>query len=321
MLEIRDLADDQIITEPGFYRCTLTRHHNQPCDGPSVTSGVLRRMELYSAADVWAFSKLNPDRFDQEETDALRLGAAMAYMIEGGLDALLQHFALHADDKPRKPTAAQIKAIAEGRGTEAGIASAAYWDAVNADPHRYLDRSELDLIAAMAKALVADPGAMAVMGGIPEVTMAWRDEITGLWLLARPDTVNADGTVTDYKKMAPSGKPFTHRMVDQRITDGGFDMQLAFGAEVFERLTGDWPQDAAIVAQSDTPPYHVIIRPLLDEDMRIGQFRNRRSINRFAECLASGDWPGPGADVGAYQRPDWQRQMLIEQMQVAGEAP
>ena len=46
MTEIRTLADDEQITEPGFYAISLDRHHSQPCDGPSVTSGVLRKMEL-----------------------------------------------------------------------------------------------------------------------------------------------------------------------------------------------------------------------------------------------------------------------------------
>ena len=68
-------------------------------------------------------------------------------------------------------------------------------------------------------------------------------------------------------------------------------------------------------------PHHVILREIAEEDLRIAQFRNRRAIDRFHECLTSGHWPGPGEDVGVYQRPDWQRTMLIEQMQIAGTSP
>jgi len=59
---IRDLAADQIITEPGLYRMSLERHHSQPSAGVSVTSGILRKMELATPADVWAFHQLNPAR-------------------------------------------------------------------------------------------------------------------------------------------------------------------------------------------------------------------------------------------------------------------
>jgi hypothetical protein len=320
-MEIIELADDKQIDRPGFYRLPLSRHHNQPCDGVSVTSGILRTMELQTPADVWAFHVLNPNRWEKKETDALRLGVAMACFVEGGKERVLQSFRIHPEDKPRSPTAAQIAAYDEGRATEAGQISVEYWRAVDAEPDDYLTLAELETICTMGAVLAADPAAAAVMGGIPEVTMAVQDERTGLWLLSRPDTVNFDGSVTDYKKMNTQGRPFSHRVVDNRITDHAYDMQIAFAAEVFEALTGTWPGVAGIVAQSDAPPHHVILREIAEEDLRFGQFRNRRAIDRFAECLASGHWPGPGDDVGAYQRPEWQRTRLLEEMQMAGVAP
>lgn len=321
MTTIRDLADGEKITEPGIYRMSLERHHNQPCDGVSVTSGVLRKMEMETPADVWAYHVLNPDRWGRDETDALRLGAAMAYLVEGGADALLSAFDVHPADKPRRPTPAQIAAYDDGRGTEAGVASVEYWRAVEASPSRWLDQGEFDLLLDMHLVLQADDGARAAMGGVPEVTMAWQDEATGLWCLARPDTVNFDGTVTDYKKVNTQGRPFNWRVVDNRITDGAFDMQLAFAAEGLERLAGGWPTMAAIIAQWDRPPYHIIPREIDDGNLRLGQWRNRRALRRFKACLDSGHWPGPGEDVGAYLRPEWQKEQLMELMKTEGMAP
>lgn len=315
---IRVLGPDEIISEPGFYSMPLDRHHAQPCNGPSVTSGVLRKMELATPADVWAFSLLNPDRWEQPQTDALRLGRAMAAYVEGGMDAVAQHFLVLPDDKPRKPTAAQIAAHNEGRGTEAGRVSVEFWAAIEKDPRDPITAAEQKMIGDMGKVLAQDPAACAVMGGIPEVTMAWQDEITGLWLLARPDTVSFDGMMSDYKKMNTQGRPFNHRVVDARITEHGYDMQMAFGAEVFERLTREWPGVVGIVAQWDAPPHHVILREISREDLVMAQFRNRRAINRFAECLKSNHWPGPGDDIAVYQRPDWQHKMLLEQMNTEG---
>ncbi|PZQ99180.1 MAG: hypothetical protein DI533_00280 [Cereibacter sphaeroides] len=320
-MEIRTLAPDEIISEPGFYRMPLSRHHAQPCDAPSVTSGVLRQMELATPADVWAFHSLNPDRWERGESDALRMGVAMALFVEGGKDAVLTGFKLHDEDRPRQPTAAQIAKYDAGEGTEAGIKSVEYWRAVNAYPDAYLTNAELDEICTMGAVLASDPAAAAVMGGEPEITMAVQDERTGLWLLSRPDTVSFDGSVTDYKRMGTKGEPFSYRTVDNAITRYGYDMQISFAASVFEALTMEWPRVAGIVAQWSSPPHHVILREIAEEDLRIAQFRNRRAIDRFAECLKSGHWPGPGEVVGAYHRPEWQREMLLNEMNLENQAP
>lgn len=324
-MDVIELGPTDKVDRPGFYRMPLSRHHGQPCDGVSVTSGVLRQMELATPADVWAFHQLNPDRWERRESDALRMGVAMALFVEGGAEAVLTGFKVHPEDKPRKPTKAQRKAYDEGRSTPEGRSSVEYWLAVENDPDMvdgkpmgWLDADEFALIVTMGAVLQRDPAAAAVMGGLPEVTMAVQDERTGLWLLSRPDTVSFDGSVTDYKKMNTQGKPFSYRIVDQRITEYGIDMQLGFAASVFEALTGEWPGVAGIVAQSDAPPHHVILREIAREDLEIGNFRNRRAIDRFHECLTSGVWPGPGDDVGAYQRPEWQRTMLLEQMNTGG---
>lgn len=313
MSVIRDIPEDEKISEPGFYRISLERHHNQPCEGISVTSGVLRQMELATPADVWAFHKLNPDRWERKETDALRLGVAMALFVEGGADQVLTGFKIHPEDKPRRPTPTQIEAFDSGRATDIAKTSVEYWRAVDADPHGYLMGSEFETICNMGAVLSLDPAAAAVMGGEPEITMAWRDEITGLWLLSRPDTVSFDGMLSDYKRMNTQGEPFSWRIVDRRIEKHAYHQQIAFGCEVFERLTGEWPI-GGIVAQWDQPPYHVILREISEEHLRIGQFQNRRAIDRFKECFDSGVWPGPGDDVGQWRPSQFFVERFAEQM-------
>ena len=319
--EIRTLADDEQITEPGFYQISLDRHHDQPCDGVSVTSGVLRKMILETPADVWAFSKLNPDRWPEEDRTALRLGRAMAAWVEGGMEEVEKHFLMLPEDKPRKPTPAQIKAYAEGRATDAGKLSVEFWRDVENDYRDHITNAEEKMIRDMGRVLADDPAACAVMGGIPEITMAWRDERTGLWLLARPDTVSFDGSMSDYKKVNTAGSPFNYRLCDRRITQHGYDMQMAFAAYVFGKLTGEYPTSVGLVFQWDKPPHHVILREIIEEDLRLAEFRNRQAIDQFAHCLNAGYWPGPGDDVGAYQRPDWLRDQILEEMQTAGVSP
>lgn len=321
MNEFRTLKPGEKIEENGFYSISLDRHHSQPCVGPSVTSGVLRKMELETPSVVWATSKLNPDPWPSDDSTALMLGRAMAALVEGGSDELKKHYLVADEEWPKKPTAPQIKAYEEGRATEKATESVEWWVKIKEDGRDVLDGAQLEMIMGMGSVLTKDPAACAALDGEPEVTMAYQDEETGLWLLARPDLVSFAGLVSDYKKVNTQGNPFNERLVDKRISKHGYDMQMAFACEVFERLTGGWPELVGLVFQHDKPPHDVILREISEEDLRIGQFRNRRSIQRFRECLDANHWPGPGEHVGIYNRPTYERDRLIEEMQKAGTAP
>lgn len=321
---IRTLGPGEIIREDGFYNIPIERHHSQCCDGVSVTSGILRKMELYSPLEVWAFHDLNPERWEPLTSDALNEGAALAALLEGGMPALLERFVVLDADAPSRPTAAQRAAFARtGKWSDSAAPRAAFWDEVEASGKVALKPAQVQLLVDMARTLAVDPAAQAALDGEPEITMAVYDEETDLWKMARPDLVNFDGMVNDFKKMNAGGRPFDWRLVDRRIEDNGYDMQLAFAAECFEALTGFWPEEAAIVAQSDARPHPVIVREISEEDLRLGQFRNRAALRRFRECLDSGRWPGPGEDVGAFQRSEKGRERLMMRMdiQTAPEAP
>lgn len=318
---IIELQPNELVSEPGFYRIPMEVHHSQFCVGPVVTSGVLRRMELRSPAEVFAFHDLNPHRWPSEDKPALRLGRAIAAYIEGGMEVVAQHFRVVPQGSPRRPTQAQLTAYEEGRASEAAKASIHFWEQIERDGRDLISADDMLTIETMGRVLAADPLAAAVMAGEPEVSMVFHDAATDLWVSARPDTVHFDGSVSDFKRMNTQGRPFDYRVVDQRITQHAYDMQLALAAEAFEALTGEWVTSAGIVAQWDQPPHHVILRGLQEEDLRFGQFRNRRALRRFRECLDADEWPGPGSDVADYQRPEKQRTWLLEQMNLEGTAP
>ena len=318
---IHELADDELIGQPGFYRMSLERHHSQPCQGISVTSSVLRRLELASPADVWAYSKLNPNAYQPKDRSALIMGQAMASFIEGGLQEMARKFYQLPADKPNRPTSAQLAAIDAGKGTEAGIRSAVFWARVEADHRQVLTADEWDLIAAMGEVVRIDPAAQVALGGEPEITMAWFDAATRLWCLSRPDQTAFSGMLSDYKKINTQGRPFTGALCDTKITGYLYDAQMAFAAEGFEILTGGWPEQVGLVFQQDEPPYSVILRAIDEEDLRLAMFRNARARRKFRACLDANHWPGPGEHVGAYQRPEWQRERLLKEMQMEGLAP
>jgi hypothetical protein len=319
--QIQILSDDEVITEPGFYQMSLDRHHNQPCDGPSVTSGTLRKMENETPADVWAFHKLNPNRWPSDDSVALRMGRAMAAYIEGGPELLEDVVRVLPANKPKRPTPLQIKAYAEGRATEAGTKSVEFWAKIDADPRDKITEDQWEQITTMGDVLAKDPAASAALGGVPEITMAWKDERNDLWCLARPDQISFSGMLSDYKTTSTRGQPFNHRLIDRRITEYGYHMQMAFAAEGFQALTGMKPEMIGLVFQLSTPPHHVVLRAIDDEAISIGTFQNQRARRCFRECLDSGFWPSPSDDIGSYHMPDWYRERLINEMQTEGTAP
>lgn len=340
MFEIRTLAPGEKISEPGFYSIPLDVHHNQPCDSVSVTSGILRNMELKSPADVWATHILNPDRIPGRDTDALRLGRIMAALIERGEDGARDHVLVlpgakeqlttlemiamveageePSGGRPQKPNFEQVKRYIEGNPTPAGAKSVEFWKAVEEDPREVVTQEEWETLCAMGRALAADPAASAALGGHPEITMAWKDEANDLWCLARPDQTAFSGLSSDYKKVSTQGRPFNHRMVDARITQYGYVQQMAFAAEGFQAITGNHLDQIGLVFQCDTPPYHVILREVDEEAIQYGLFLNRRARRRFRECLDAKHWPGPGEDIGVYQMPEWLREKLNDEMTTEG---
>ena len=319
--EIKTLKPGQLITEPGFYRIPLDVHHSQCCDGPSVTSGVLRKMEKHGPSKVWATHVLNPDRYEPKRTDALRLGSAMAAFVEGGLDALNAEYQTIPENAPPRPTKPQLQALKEGRESSKARASIAFWSEVDRDGREVITEKELELLAAMGLALSKAPAAAAVLGGEPEITMAAYDDRTKLWMLARPDNMKFDGTMSDYKKINAGGRPFNQWLCSQRTEDHEYTMQLGFAADVFERLTGIWSDQAGLVFQEDEPPHDVILMPVLEEDLRFGQFLNQRAMTRFRECLDAQHWPGPGEVITPFHRDEKRRERILEEMQIEGKAP
>lgn len=319
--EIRTLAPGEKITEPGFYNIDIKVHHSQCCDGVSVTSGVLRRMKLEYPADVWAFHELNPDRWERRETDALRLGRAMAAYIEGGVEEVEANFYVLPSYRPDRPSAKQLHLIKQGRGSTAANASVAFWKEVDSDPRDKITETDFQLIKNMGNALSIDPMASALLGGMPEITMAWKDARTGIWCLSRPDQVSFDGFVGDYKKISTQGAPFDHDICYRAIRKHRYDMQIAFANEGFFQLTGNEPQAVSLLFQSDLPPHFCIPIEIPEEEIAIGKFHNSQSLYRFKECLDAGHWPEPGEQPGYFHWSDDERNRFLEEMNTAGVAP
>lgn len=338
--EIRELGDGDQIVEPGFYRLPIERHHAQPCDGFSVTSSVLRTMDLHGPSVVFDRNPaLNPKAKPIRDTDALRLGRVMALLIEVGpaeaarqlkitpptrhltmreMIALASEGKEPAFKKPNRPSFRDVQRYVRGDAPPSIMSAVKYWLDLEAFEGDVVKADDWDTIVAMAAVLADDPVATAALGGIPEITMAWRDERTGIWCLSRPDQLSFSGLLSDYKRVSPAGMKFGPTLVDMKVDRFAYDMQMGFADEGFEWLVGARADEVGLVFQSDERPHDVILRAMSEEDLEIGRFRNRMALDQIAECRASGRWPGPGEHVAAYNRRKEDREMYLERMQEAG---
>jgi hypothetical protein len=175
-------------------------------------------------------------------------------------------------------------------------------------------RRDHDTILAMVPAFRADPvaGRLFEPGtGLPEQTLVWRDERTGVmcralldWL---PNPTGSRFVLRDYKTARTAAPDKLGRV----IADYGYHVQLSFhlmGARALG-LAGDDAQ-AVLAVQEKTPPYLVtVVQPDRDA-MKMGEIRVRQALELYAECTKSGRWPGYSDEVVLAELPRWETREL-----------
>lgn len=287
---IRDVPPDGVVREAGAYRMSMAQYHGQAiCPGPSFSSSGLRTIYTDSPADFFAFSEMNPDRWEKDATDPMIFGRA-AHALLLGDEVFDEHFLVLDDSAPPRPTKAMIRARENGRITPAAAARFDFWDTVEAHGLEPLKGEWLDHIAGMSRSLARHPLIGPLFDGTPEVSLVWRDEETGLWLKARPDMLPKLGeAIADLKTCADAHQAPVLRDTGKR----GYAMQLELARIGYEVVTGERIQNAVLVYVQKTPPYHVTPVEITSEALHYAGLKLRKAIRIAAECLEQGHWPAP----------------------------
>lgn len=172
-----------------------------------------------------------------------------------------------------------------------------------------LKQADHDQVVAMADAIRSHPIAGALLrpgSGQPEQSLFWLDGDTGVMRRARLDwlpdrTPTGRLIVADYKTCV-SADP---EHIGKAVTNYGYHQQDPWYLDGIAAV--GLGEDAAFVFvfQEKTPPYLVSVVELDDEARLVGRERNRRALHRYAECTASGYWPGYADDVSLISLPPW----------------
>ena len=135
------------------------------------------------------------------------------------------------------------------------------------------------------------------MRGVPEMTLAWQDELTGVWLRARPDflpqtCIDGDDIriVTDLKFM--SGAHCSPRKFAKAMDDFGYHIAAAHYGEGIKRIFGKYPTGYIFVVVEKEEPHTVSLYYPEPEDIERGRNQMRQAINLFAQCVKHNRWPG-----------------------------
>lgn len=322
---IRTITHGTQITEAGAYKMPMEWYHTQDvCPGPSVSSTGLRRIELESPHSFWKRWDGNPDRYpEKEQSDSLILGRA-AHSLMLGDEVFEEHFIFVPDNAPRRPTATQIKAFErDGKWSEAAAEGAAFWERFDekAAGRSLLSPEQLTKITYMAENLAANPHCVELLvSELTEISLIWQDEQTGIWVKSRPDCIPTNGAdFSDLKTFAPKSKDLRLSVL-RSITDFGYAMQMALAVMGSEIVLGQSANDCALVFIQTTEPYEVLPVIIDADTLYWARVLCRSALNKMAECLKTGDWPGAGVDMIRYEYPPSMLHRFAE-MQADGRLP
>jgi hypothetical protein len=270
------------ITEPGIYAGIPNEaYHADIVVGGSLSCSGAKALLPPNPPAKFAWNATHP----HVPTRAMNLGSAAHTLVLGEGDALV--FLPYLDYKTTAARMERDAALAAGK--------------VPLLPH------EREQVEAMAAALLRhDLAPMLFSTGRPELSAYWVDDEFGVWRRARfdflPEVVPGRRLIVpDYKTTADraDGASF-----GRTVANLGYAMQADWYCSALAAL--DVSADAAFVfvVQEKDPPYLVNVVQLDDEAMRIGRALNRRALAVYADCAASGHWPGySGVDTATL--PGW----------------
>jgi hypothetical protein len=167
-----------------------------------------------------------------------------------------------------------------------------------------LKPADWDAVHGMAEALQAHRLAPKLfVRGVAEHSLVWRDETSGVLCRAKTDWLRADGIV-DYKSCDAADLT----SLGKAIWNYGYYLQAAFYLRGLRANQHHGVPFFAFVAQEKEPPYLVQVFQLTDEYLAYGDRRSAEALALYAECEATGDWPGyPTDEIPLIEPPAWAR--------------
>ncbi|OOY22468.1 hypothetical protein BMI91_19495 [Thioclava sediminum] len=198
-------------------------------------------------------------------------------------------------------------------------AKAAYADEVG--DREIITAKELEDLEGMRASIMRHPKASKLLeagSGVAELSCYWRDEETGALCRCRPDFWRHDGIIVDLK----TSRDACYDGFQKSISGWRYDTQDPYyldGATAAvtqgeNPLKMPAPRAFIFVAIEPFAPYACSVFVLDPESREIGRSGYRKALNRYAECLRTGEWPAYSDKIETISLPEWRlRQEAYEQ--------
>src|SRR5690606_25200765 len=228
--------DGQPIAEPGIFRkVPMEAYHGQLTVGPSISSSGLREIENRSPLHYFANSYLNPDRPEQESSAAMDLGRAVHTLLlseDGFRDDYITRPDTYEDDAGKwKPWNGNANVCKEwlASARQAG--------------KTVLTKQQVSDIQGMAERLAKNQVAVDLLRGRIERSIITVDKKTGAWVKSRPDSIPADGMISDLKTCTDASQ----LAIGRSIMNFGYLQQMALAITSLEEVGQRQVKDAVLL--------------------------------------------------------------------------
>jgi len=289
-----------LIEKPGAYSdIPAEAYHGQEiCPAPSISSSGLKLINARSPIHYWWQSAMNPQRPVRKQKPHFNLGAALHDVLLLGDGRFEQHYHV----------------LPEGfdeRGT------VKWRDHIEARDHAMkkgkmvLTKPAFDTMRAMAESVSRHELAGALLtAGTPEITLAAIDPETGCWIRARPDNLPFNMEIIPDVKTAVDA---SLDIYERAATRFGYFMSAAHYLDVIDLIYGEAKRSFVLITIEKDAPYVVTIDQLDSVDIDMARLKNRAALNKFADCLKTGNWYGyntPDKPIRTLQMTNFERAMI-----------
>lgn len=280
-----------VITEPGVYDgISHDDYHADPIPGGSLSSTWARWMVDDKMCPAKVRYQID-HREAREVTEPMEIGQAYHTKVFGTGPEIIP---VDAPDW-RSKTAQDVRRAAR---------------AIDKTP---LLNKTLDELDAMVAVLRADKIASLIFGeGKAEQSFFWQDR-HDVWCRGRVDWLPApsDGRliVPDLKSAECASPSEFGRAVMNR----GYAQQADWYLRGLRALgVADKSSVFVHIVQEKDAPYIVQPIQLTEDDMAVGRILNDRALDRYAECVASGNWPRYAEGFALAPMPFWFVNPILE---------
>jgi hypothetical protein len=266
-----------IVTAPGCYDMTRDIYHRDPCDTPSLSSGMINDL-LIAPKKCWHNSqRLNPKWEPPEKQEKFSIGSVSHVMFLEPDQFHHQVVVVRAFTKDGKPSDSWSTTDAKDQRDRAFSAGKTPILA-----HQY------DTILKAREAFFANEFTRgAFTGGKAEQSMFWRHKHYGFWCRSRPDYFTG-AWINDYKATGNADPDnFGKHAYNMR-----YHRRAAWYLEGYEAIFGKRPDHYWFCNQEVKAPFLTSVCELDWGALEDGQAENDHAAGVFAHCLETGEWYG-----------------------------